>query len=65
MAQLTPYDLLFIHGFGGMPQAPGHVGLNLGDGTLIHPQTGETVRLSPRSYWICSLFAIHKLVRGC
>ncbi|MBS2965933.1 C40 family peptidase [Actinocrinis puniceicyclus] len=63
LAQLKPGDLLFIPGTDGTPQAPGHVGMYLGNGTLIHaPQTGQTVRLSPLSQWAGSLVAIRRVL---
>jgi cell wall-associated NlpC family hydrolase len=61
-AQLKPGDLLFIPGSDGTPQAPGHVGMYLGNGTLIQaPQTGKTVRLSPLSQWTSSLTAVRRI----
>lgn len=63
IAQLKPGDLLFIPGSDGTPQAPGHVGMYLGDGTLIQaPQTGQTVRLSPLNQWSSSLAAIRRII---
>ena len=63
VAQLQAGDLLFIPGSDGTPQAPGHVGLYLGNGTLIQaPQTGQSVRLSPLSQWTGSLTAIRRVL---
>ncbi len=63
IAQLRPGDLLFIPGSDGTPQAPGHVGIYLGGGTLIQaPQTGEKVRLSPLGKWRSSLVAIRRII---
>jgi cell wall-associated NlpC family hydrolase len=63
IAQLRPGDLLFIPGSDGTPQAPGHVGMYLGAGTLIQaPETGQTVRLSPLSQWTSSLAAMRRIV---
>lgn len=63
VAHLRAGDLLFIPGSDGTPQAPGHVGLYLGNGTLIQaPQTGQTVRLSPLSQWAGALAAIRRVL---
>ncbi|MBS2963944.1 C40 family peptidase [Actinocrinis puniceicyclus] len=62
VAQLKPGDLLFIPGSDGTPQAPGHVGMYLGGGTLIQaPQSGQTVQLSPLRQWADSLAAIRRI----
>ncbi|MBR7828560.1 C40 family peptidase [Actinospica sp. MGRD01-02] len=63
IAQLQPGDLLFIPGSDGTPQAPGHVGMYLGQGLLIRaPQTGEVVKLSPLGQWASSVVAMRRIV---
>lgn len=63
ITQLRPGDLLFIPGSDGTPQAPGHVGMYVGAGTLIQaPATGQTVRLSPLNQWTSSLAAMRRIV---
>lgn len=62
-SQLQPGDLVFIPGSDGTPQAPGHVGLYLGNNILIQaPQSGQTVRLSPLSQWTESIVAMRRLI---
>ncbi len=61
-SQLEPGDLLFIPGSDGTPQAPGHVGMYLGDNILIQaPETGEVVKLSPLSQWVDSIVAMRRV----
>ena len=62
-SQLEPGDLLFIPGSDGTPQAPGHVGMYLGDNLLIQaPQTGERVKISPLSQWVGGIAAMRRIV---
>lgn len=50
--QLFPGDLIFIPGSDGTPAAPGHVGMVVGQGLLIHaPHTGSQVRLARITEW--------------
>ena len=45
---LLPGDLVFVPGADGTMQAPGHVGMYLGDGYIIEaPQTGDVVKIVP------------------
>ena len=45
---LLPGDLVFIPGADGTMQAPGHVGMYLGQGDIIEaPQTGDVVKIVP------------------
>jgi cell wall-associated NlpC family hydrolase len=61
--QLQPGDLLFIPGSDGTPEAPGHVGMYLGDNLLIQaPQTGEVVKISPLTQWVGSIVAMRRIV---
>ncbi len=55
--QLRPGDLLFIPGAEGSVDAPGHVGMVLGDGLLIvAPYSNATVRLEHiNQYWLDNL----------
>jgi cell wall-associated NlpC family hydrolase len=52
VADLLPGDLIFIPGSDGTMDDPGHVGMYIGDGLLIHaPHTGDVVKLSKVSSW--------------
>ena len=63
-SQLQPGDLLFIPGSDGTPQAPGHVGMYIGDNLLIQaPQTGDVVKLSPLSQWSSSIVAVRRIMK--
>ncbi len=55
--QLRPGDLLFIPGSEGSVDAPGHVGMAIGDGLLIvAPHDNATVRPERiNQYWLDSL----------
>ena len=55
--QLRPGDLLFIPGSEGSVEAPGHVGMVIGDGLLIvAPYSNATVRLEHiDQYWLDNL----------
>ncbi|WP_034261846.1 C40 family peptidase [Actinospica robiniae] len=61
---LKPGDLLFAAGSDGTPQAPGHVGMYLGDGYVIEaPHTGTTVSIdSWDSAWKPQTVAIRRLI---
>jgi cell wall-associated NlpC family hydrolase len=62
-SQLRPGDLLFIPGSDGTPEAPGHVGIYLGDNLLIQaPQTGTVVKISPLPQWRGSIVAMRRIV---
>jgi cell wall-associated NlpC family hydrolase len=62
VAQLQSGDLLFIPGSDGTPQAPGHVGMYLGNGLLIQaPETGKSIMLSPLSQWLGSIVALRRI----
>jgi cell wall-associated NlpC family hydrolase len=62
-SELEPGDLVFIPGSDGTPQAPGHVGMYLGDNLLIQaPQTGERVKLSPLNQWANGIVAMRRMV---
>ena len=59
IAQLQPGDLLFLPGSDGTTQAPGHVGIYVGDSLLIQaPETGKLVMLSPLNQWVGSIVAM-------
>ncbi len=50
IANATPGDLLFFAGSDGTAQAPGHVGIYVGNGEMIDaPYTGTSVRIEPLS----------------
>ncbi|SHG73741.1 C40 family peptidase [Streptoalloteichus hindustanus] len=58
---VRPGDLLFIPGADGTHARPGHVGLALGHGLLVHaPQPGHTVRVDPLTTWTPVLSAIRR-----
>lgn len=51
-AALQPGDLIFIAGSDGTAAAPGHVGLYVGGGRLVHaPQQSEPVQIVPVARW--------------
>ncbi len=62
--QLRPGDLLFIPGSEGSVDAPGHVGMAIGDGLLIvAPHDNATVRLEHiNQYWLDSLVVARREV---
>ena len=61
-AAFQPGDLLFIPGDDGTPTAPGHVGLYLGNGLVLHaPKTGDVVRTDPIADWLPSLTAVRRV----
>lgn len=61
---LEPGDLLFAAGSDGTPQAPGHVGMYLGDGYVIEaPHTGTTISIdSWKTAWKPQTVAIRRIV---
>ncbi len=64
VAQIAPGDLLFTEGADPGPSgAPGHVGIYIGDGTVIDaPHTGATVELTAMSSWLAQIVAIRRVV---
>lgn len=63
VSQLRPGDLLFIPGSDGTPQAPGHVGMYIGDNLLVQaPQTGKSIMVSPLSQWLGSIAAMRRII---
>jgi peptidoglycan DL-endopeptidase CwlO len=47
VAQLQPGDLILIPGSGGTLASPGHVGMYVGAGLVVHaPRTGDVVRVT-------------------
>jgi cell wall-associated NlpC family hydrolase len=62
-AQLLPGDLLFIPGSDGTANAPGHVGLYIGQGLLVQsPHTGGHVKITRLSAWISDLVGMRRIV---
>ncbi|ACU77745.1 NLP/P60 protein [Catenulispora acidiphila DSM 44928] len=61
---LKPGDLIFIPGDDGTPEAPGHVGMALGQGLLVEaPHTGLTVRIQPiAGYWEGQISKMRRIV---
>jgi cell wall-associated NlpC family hydrolase len=63
LSALRPGDLLFTAGSDGTPGNPGHVGLYIGDSTIVQaPRTGEDVQLSPLSSWATAIVAMRRMV---
>jgi cell wall-associated NlpC family hydrolase len=64
--QLAPGDLLFTEGSDPGPAgAPGHVGMYIGDNTVIDaPHTGATVELTNLTTWTHQVVAIRRIVPG-
>lgn len=61
--QLLPGDLLFLVGSDGTRADPGHVGMYLGDGTLIQaPHTGTVVKLTALSNWADIIVGVRRVV---
>jgi cell wall-associated NlpC family hydrolase len=62
VGQLQPGDLIFIPGADGTATAPGHVGIYVGDGMLIHaPTTGQVVQFEPVSSWQGQIVAMRHI----
>ncbi len=62
-AALRAGDLLFIAGDDGTSTSPGHVGLYLGNGLVLHaPKTGDVVRVDHLTDWLSSLAAARRIV---
>jgi hypothetical protein len=62
LSQIRSGDLIFIPGSDGTALAPGHVGLYVGDGLLVHaPHTGSTVSLARLEDWASSIVAIRRV----
>jgi cell wall-associated NlpC family hydrolase len=63
LSALQPGDLLFTAGSDGTPDNPGHVGLYIGDSTIVQaPETGEDVQLSSLSSWATAIVAMRRIV---
>jgi len=62
--QLRPGDLVFVPGADGTADAPGHVGMYLGNNMIISaPQTGQVVHITDLgSYWRTNLAGIRRIV---
>jgi cell wall-associated NlpC family hydrolase len=62
--KLLPGDLIFIPGDDGTPEAPGHVGMYIGQGLLVEaPHTGLNVQISPvAGYWQGQISAMRRMV---
>jgi cell wall-associated NlpC family hydrolase len=61
--QLRPGDLIFTTGSHGTAAEPGHVGLYVTAGLVIHaPHTGASVTLSPLSQWASHIVGIRRLI---
>ena len=61
-AAFRPGDLLFIPGDDGTTSAPGHVGLYLGNGLVLHaPKTGDVVRVDRLTNWLPALSAVRRI----
>jgi hypothetical protein len=64
--RLQPGDLVFFTGADGTPEAPGHVGIYIGDGYLIDaPHTGAFVRVdSLDERWFANKYVGAKRILG-
>ena len=61
-AAFRPGDLLFIPGDDGTLTAPGHVGLYLGNGLVLHaPKTGDVVRVDRLANWLAELATVRRI----
>ncbi|HZR52252.1 MAG TPA: bifunctional lytic transglycosylase/C40 family peptidase [Streptosporangiaceae bacterium] len=62
VSQLRPGDLIFIPGTDGSASAPGHVGLYVGGGMLIHaPATGQVVQFASIASWVAQIVAMRHI----
>lgn len=62
LTALRAGDLLFIPGADGSAGRPGHVGIYIGDGIVLHaPQAGQDVQLSPLSAWASQIVAMRRI----
>jgi cell wall-associated NlpC family hydrolase len=63
IASLRPGDLVFVPGADGTRDAPGHVGMYLGEGLIIDaPTTGQTVHIGQlQPYWSDNLAGIRRV----
>jgi cell wall-associated NlpC family hydrolase len=53
VAQLQPGDLVLVPGSGGTLASPGHIGMYVGDGLVVHaPRTGDVVRVTTMARFI-------------
>lgn len=61
---IKPGDLLFIAGSDGTPQAPGHVGMAIGNGLVLEaPHTGLDVQVDQiAGYWLQNLVSVRRYV---
>jgi cell wall-associated NlpC family hydrolase len=56
-----PGDLVFIPGGNGTREQPGHVGMYLGNGLIIHaPRTGDVIKLVELSRWRTKIAAVRR-----
>jgi cell wall-associated NlpC family hydrolase len=63
LSDLRPGDLIFIVGADGTRERPGHVGMAIGSGLVVHaPQTGDVVKISRVSRWANELVTIRRIV---
>jgi cell wall-associated NlpC family hydrolase len=62
LSQVRPGDLLFIPGSDGTATAPGHVGIHVGNGLLVHaPHRGSNVSLARLTDWAGEVSAIRRV----
>ena len=61
--ELKPGDLVFIPGSGGTMDDPGHVGMYIGQGTIVQsPHTGDFVKLTKLESWMKQIAKIRRIV---
>lgn len=62
LADIKPGDLIFIPGADGTAARPGHVGLYIGGGRLVHaPHTGTVVQLAKITAWSGQVAALRRI----
>jgi hypothetical protein len=62
-AHLKPGDLIFIPGGDGSMSDPGHVGLYIGSGLIVHaPRTGDVVKIRSLAGSVNQIAAIRRVV---
>lgn len=62
LADIQPGDLIFIPGADGTAARPGHVGLYIGGGRVVHaPHTGTVVQLAKITAWSDQVAALRRI----
>lgn len=59
---VRPGDLLFKAGTDGTASSPGHVGMYIGEGLIVHaPRTGDVVKIVSFESWRAEIVAVRRL----